>query len=397
MATATMTELKKKYGDVSFIYLTNCSSQDAQRLAGEGVTFLYTPWTKVSIPKIRRIYSYLCYFMLLLNTFLMRKFHLNIFYRGFCSRITQADLLIDLGGDSISVDYLDYSVFLHMLPPLLMFNLKKPYYLLAQSIGPFKKGWVYRVVRFVLQRAELITIREKITAKYLTDFGVQNRVALTADIAFLLEPVGGLELKQLSDRIGLVKGRKYAGVSVSNLIFRYARMDSLDARGAYISQMAQFCDYLVEQHDMDILFISHVTIPRNDDRIISREVHQQMRASNRAIVVEEELNAAQWKGLLGECVLFVGSRMHAAIGAISQKVPTILIAYNHKAYGIFSEMLGLGEFLIDIRCLTDRNLLESLKQKGGLLMRASCDFHVRISNVLAQTCNEARTNFPVIT
>lgn len=371
MATVAMVELRKKYPNVSFIYLTNHSSADAVRLAAPDVTFLYTPWTKVDIPKIRLVYAYLCFLLLFINTFLIRKFQLNIFFRNFCTALSTSDYLIDLGGDSVSTDYPDYGVLFHMLPPLLMKNLGKPYYFLAQSIGPLKGGLIYKIVRFVLAHAKLITIREAITAQYLDNAGIKRNVLLTADLAFLLVPIKCEELDQLKDKIGLNKNGRYVGVSVSDLISRYMKMDQKEAREKYIGQMAAVCDHVIDKYGYDVLFIPHVMIPGNDDRIISREVRAKMSFSGRAVIVEEELNASQMKGLIGCSSLFVGSRMHAAIGAISQGVPTIIVAYNHKAYGIFKDMLGQGEFIVDIDCFAD-----------GML-------EVELSSLIAKLCSVA--------
>jgi len=54
------------------------------------------------------------------------------------------------------------------------------------------------------------------------------------------------------------------------------------------------------------------------------------------------------KGIIGRCNFFIGSRMHACIAALSQKIPTVAVAYSKKFKGVF-ESIDAGNFVIDAR------------------------------------------------
>ncbi|MDP2923943.1 MAG: polysaccharide pyruvyl transferase family protein [Candidatus Omnitrophota bacterium] len=370
MAGATMAQFKAKYKNITFIYLTHPSSKDEKRLKKEGIIFLYVPWFRIQIPKIRFVYSYFCAIVVILNIIFFKYFRLNIFYRKFCKVIFSADFLVDLGGDSVSIDYEDYGVCFHMLPPLIMLLLNKPYCFYAQSIGPFKRGILYKLVIFILKKASLITAREKITYDLLFDNGIKENVRLTADAAFLLESVSFEEAMILANKTGINTKNKYFAISISNLISNYMTLDRKRAYDFYVKGMAKICDYIIERYSFNAIFISHVLTPGNDDRRISKLVVEAMEQKGKTIIIQEELNASQIKGIVKFCAFMIASRMHAAIGAVSQCIPTILYAYNHKAYGIFGDMLGMNELIIDIRTLKENEFVPiSAKTIDNLLNR----------------------------
>jgi colanic acid/amylovoran biosynthesis protein len=57
--------------------------------------------------------------------------------------------------------------------------------------------------------------------------------------------------------------------------------------------------------------------------------------------------------------VFIGTRMHSNIFALSQSVPVIAIAYQHKTWGI-AHMLGIKSWVIDIRQISSQALRDRL-------------------------------------
>lgn len=67
-------------------------------------------------------------------------------------------------------------------------------------------------------------------------------------------------------------------------------------------------------------------------------------------MITGEYDQFEIKGIIGCFDFFIGSRMHACIAAISQKVPTAAVAYSKKFNGVF-ESIGLGHMVVDARLL----------------------------------------------
>jgi polysaccharide pyruvyl transferase WcaK-like protein len=73
------------------------------------------------------------------------------------------------------------------------------------------------------------------------------------------------------------------------------------------------------------------------------------------------------KHIIGSCDLFIGSRMHACIAAVSQGVPAVSLAYSEKFAGVM-ETVGLRELVADLRTLNVNQIKEvvesSLTKRG---------------------------------
>jgi colanic acid/amylovoran biosynthesis protein len=77
-------------------------------------------------------------------------------------------------------------------------------------------------------------------------------------------------------------------------------------------------------------------------------------------VIEKPLLPNILKAAYGLMDIFIATRMHSAIFAISMKVPTLLIGYLHKVMGL-AQMLSLEEWAIDLRSVTENVLWERLE------------------------------------
>ena len=97
-----------------------------------------------------------------------------------------------------------------------------------------------------------------------------------------------------------------------------------------------------------VIFFPQVCGPtlEQDDRVPARRVAIGLRdLSEAAWVVEEPLSVAALLDIYGQMDLFIGTRMHSNIFALSRDVPVIAIGYQHKTEGI-AEMAGLKEWVI---------------------------------------------------
>jgi polysaccharide pyruvyl transferase WcaK-like protein len=67
------------------------------------------------------------------------------------------------------------------------------------------------------------------------------------------------------------------------------------------------------------------------------------------------------KYVIGQCDFFVGARMHACIGALSQNIPTVPIAYSDKFVGIM-ESIGLQNVVVDPRSMKEPEIFEVVER-----------------------------------
>jgi len=300
-----------------------------------------------------------------------------------------ADIIIHLGMDYCSDDVGTRVVLKHCRDVMLGILLKKPVVIWAESMGPF--GKLSRpVAKFVLSRVSLITVRDSLSRELLLEAGINKApLYLTSDPAFLFAPTSkerineiclqeGIELNNTRATIGVnpshsfimlpvvkekTKREKYIGVmsllgsflaslvpeklfnpilEVAKRSFLYSAVDSkyLD----YKTFFAQLIDWLIEEYDATVILIPHDQATYQfDDRVVAREIKELVHHEDRAMLVTQDYNAAEIKGIIGQCDLFVGARFHACIAALSQCIPTVCFPYYHK-FALISD-IGQGKFI----------------------------------------------------
>jgi colanic acid/amylovoran biosynthesis protein len=98
----------------------------------------------------------------------------------------------------------------------------------------------------------------------------------------------------------------------------------------------------------------------DDDRIPAQRVVESVPDLNERVrLVDQPSSPMVLKSAYGLMDIFIGTRMHSNIFALSSEVPTLAIAYRYKTQGIM-HMLGLDEWVIDIQAINSDVLIERL-------------------------------------
>lgn len=290
---------------------------------------------------------------------MLHKFGLNV-NMSFCGKKLQeyydADIVLNTGGDVLTEDYgFPFSHFVNLLFAIL---LDKPVVICAESIGPFKRRWTRFITKFVFNRTKLITLREEHSLKHLQEIGVNKpRIYVTADVAFMLEPASDERIKEILTKEGFNESMPLIGISVSKIISNYCFPElksRKDKYKEYVKLMSKVIDYLVDTLNATIVFVPHVIGPGegNDDRSVADDICKLIKNKEKIISIKEEYSPEELKGIIGQCDLFIGARMHATIASTSMRVPTVAIAYSNKTHGIIGRMLGYEAYVLDIKDLS---------------------------------------------
>lgn len=301
----------------------------------------------------------------------------------------QADIIIHIGMDLYSDDFGLISLLEHSKDILTAKALDKPVILWAESIGPFKKTFTRWLARKTLNRTDLIMLRERFSGKHLENIKVNcPTIRFTADPAFLVNPVAKCEVDRLLKNEGIVIDSKRpligfnitltylaGGVKKSKImalaqslykISRYVLPGELfititkiskrtrlysvaDVKQTgYIKLMAEIIDYLVERFNADIILIPHLQSEGLllNDRVNHERVLESVKCVQHVKLIYGEYTAEELKGIIGQCDIFIGGKMHANIAALSQGIPTIGMAYSYKFHGIM-DLLGQDNYVCD--------------------------------------------------
>lgn len=195
-----------------------------------------------------------------------------------------------------------------------------------------------------LSNFTLITARESITFNALTKKGLKN-VKLYPDPAFQLDRVD-LPLPK-----GFSEGNT-VGINVSPMIIEHEKK-----QGATLQNYIKLIEYIINNSDMQVVFIPHVVWEQNDDRKPLKQLFDHFSNTGRVIMIKDH-NAMELKGYIARCRFFVAARTHASIAAYSEHVPTLVVGYSVKARGIARDIFGSEDkYVISVQSLDKENEL----------------------------------------
>jgi colanic acid/amylovoran biosynthesis protein len=240
----------------------------------------------------------------------------------------------------------------------------KPYYVFPQSIGPLARPWECWLLRWILGKARVVMVREKASLDLLKRCRFTHpRLHLLPDIAFAFEgaPFGEAEAWLRSLGIDPEKDRPLLGLTV---IHWGAQNPGFTRQSEYEAACTEAVHLFLENHGGRVILFPQVYGPTvaHDDRVPSRRIATQLAGLGNAVtMVEQPLTPSLLKSVYGRMDVFIGTRMHSNIFALSEGVPCLAIGYMHKTRGI-AEMAGMSEWVLDIDDVTSGALIEKLEE-----------------------------------
>lgn len=233
--------------------------------------------------------------------------------------------------------------------------LNKPIMLYAQSIGPFKYKYGSKLIKYILNKVNIITTREKISKIVLDDLNVSTPSFVTADAAFSLPSIPKKDGRDLIiNDASLPKDELFVGFTVIpwNFPGELNLLRKKELYENYINVLANVADYLINKWGVYVIFFPQVIIPSvKDDRIASKKVFRKIKNKSKVRILASDYTPEQLKGMYGNMELLIGTRFHSCIFSLSMNVPTIVIEYEgHKSSGIMS-LLDLNDLVFEIEKL----------------------------------------------
>jgi colanic acid/amylovoran biosynthesis protein len=282
--------------------------------------------------------------------------------------IQTSKLILDLNIDSLNDNYgVFYPVW--ALSNLLLGKMAgKTVVVWSSGVGQFNHRFTRLAAKFVLNKMDMIIVRETDSKEYLTRIDVNRpEIYATADHAFYMDPASKERISEILVKEGLNnRERPLIGISASQLIPRYAfpNIQTQEEKyKKYIEVMANVLDYLINKIDANIILIPHTISTYRNDRIISEKIKDVVLNKDRVSILVKDYMADELKGIIGECDLFIGARLHATIAATSMGIPTIAIVYGQKSFGIMGEMMGQKAYVVAIEKFDPEHVLSELKSR----------------------------------
>ena len=252
--------------------------------------------------------------------------------------IGEADLVIS-GGGSLLQDVTSKRSLAYYLSVIAAAKWKrKKVMLFAQGIGPIRSRFMRLLTRLVVNKADMITVRDRDSAEELACMGVPAaKVEVTADPVLMLNPESKIAGKTILSEAGLDPYKPIIGVSV--------RVWPDNQR--CLKQLAAALGQLSEKFNAQIAILPlQVSMDLKDCQLLQSSLPE---IRNKVVLLQGDYSTEEFLSIIGSFRLLIGMRLHALIFAAVMKVPLMAISYDPKVdsflKSIGTEAVGTVETL----------------------------------------------------
>jgi colanic acid/amylovoran biosynthesis protein len=282
------------------------------------------------------------------------------------SEICEADQVMSIaGGDSFADIYGLWRLLYVALPQILALFLGKNLVLLPQTIGPFRKRLSRAIAGYIVQRAEHVYSRDRQGLAQLQELMGRDlaarKTSFCYDVAFVMDPIAPDKIEIDGMNQGLETHSSTVGVNISGLLYMggYTKNNMFGLRADYRRFIHRLIDFLIVQKGASVILVPHVIGRGGESDVeVCERVYEELQSNypEKLGVVRRSYDHSEMKYIIGQCDFFVGSRMHSCIGAASQCIPAVSVAYSDKFIGVM-EALNIDYSVADARRLTEEELL----------------------------------------
>ncbi|MEG6615160.1 polysaccharide pyruvyl transferase CsaB [Peptococcaceae bacterium 1198_IL3148] len=298
-------------------------------------------------------------------------------FKEVTATLRNADLLIS-GGGSLLQDVTGLKSLGYYLGVIaLARSLDKPVFFYAQGIGPVNSSWGRRMMRQVVNRVQAITVRDEASKEDLLAMGVTK-----PPITVTTDPVLGIKItdqhrqwgQKILQDLGMAADKPILGISIRNWQDRTATLEQ---------ELARCADHFIGM-GWQVLFLP---LHYPDDQEACCRVANIMERSSARYLVKENYTVTEFMGIISQCQLMVGMRLHAIIMAAAAGVPLVGVSYDPKI-DRFMQQLGS----VPAGHVTDQqiNILPQLELVANNLPQQRQDLEQRVAHLKASALSTAR-------
>jgi len=289
--------------------------------------------------------------------------------------VLNSDLIIDFSGDMwgdnanfVGKDRLLVGLCKDYVPMLL----GKRIVMLAGSPGPFTDEGIKTFAKKVYSGFELVTTREELSRSLLEKdgFDVKNTISCACP-SFLFQAAERREVERIQEVREIFNTDKpVVGFTISGWNFSEGPFDKWPRHDDEYMIFARAIDFLIDSIRARVCLFSHSNgfektdsgfkVTNGRDYIIVKQLFEMLRESRsneNLCILNGVYMPKQMKAIIGKFEMVVSGRLHGAVAAVSQGVPTVIIDYGHepKAHKLrgFARILNMEEMVVDPSNLED--------------------------------------------
>ena len=277
-----------------------------------------------------------------------------------------ADMVISTAGNFLYTSgTIGLPFFLSLFTIYYGWLMGKPVYALPQTLGPIHRRRERLGAKYVLSKTRLVMIRDPISVEEWRSWNVRGpRWALVPDLAFACSAEKDQrEASALLQSCGVQEDRGCPRLGVT-LVNWGAQSRAFDRQQVYEKAVEAAIRDFIRRYGGRVVLFAQVQGPTaaEDDRIPARRVLSRLEdVADRVALVDRRVPPSVLKAAYGQMDIFLGTRLHSNIFALTEGVPVVAIGYQYKTRGVM-RMLELERWQIDIEQVSREALLSLLHQ-----------------------------------
>jgi polysaccharide pyruvyl transferase CsaB len=264
--------------------------------------------------------------------------------------IRRTDLMI-LGGGGIFFDYEGFDVdtlirnhapdLSHYASfPFLARLFEKPLMIYGAGVGPLVSAEAEDMVRLAFQLAQTATVRDSDSAARLIDIGLTTKVDVTADAALSMRVISDQTARELLRNTGCDPNRPVIAIAPKPWPSFYPGVDWEPVVAGGLRQLR-------DEERVQLLLIPFQRT--EDDPVIER--FSAIAAGADIHRLSNGLSPAEVAGVIGQCDLLIGIRLHALIFAVLTGTAGLALTCEPKVRSLMRQ-IGHPELCIETHDLS---------------------------------------------
>jgi polysaccharide pyruvyl transferase WcaK-like protein len=249
---------------------------------------------------------------------------------------------------------------------------------MPQAFGPFKGRKIRKFFKVLVDNADLMYARDKISYNYVNELvGQRDNVKIAPDFTCIIDGELPIGFDNEKNRFCIIPN------------FQMIEKTSGIESKSYIPFLVTCVNYLHEKKANPFLLIHE----GDKDLRLSQQI---VKESGKDIKIVREENALRIKGIIGASDGVISSRFHGLVSSLSQGVPAIATGWSHKYKMLFEDysypegMISTNSSIKDIHRkinsiisnVEKQKIKEKLLKSAIVQKRASSEMWKEIFNLI---------------
>jgi len=228
------------------------------------------------------------------------------------------------GGNLLQDNTSTRSLFFYLSMVWLAKKLKLKVMFYANGIGPLKKGLNRMLTKKIMNKVDVITLREELSFAELEHMEIgKPRILLTADAALTVTDGCPNQDEDILQQLGINNDKPLLGISLR----KYPYHEKFEHE-KYEIDIARVADHMVSNYGAFPVFIP---MQYPEDLLILENVAAKMHYDS--YIVKDKLNVFQTYDLISKMYMILGMRLHALVFSAIATVPMVGLVYDTKIQG----------------------------------------------------------------